>query len=112
MRGSAPGVVSGGEDDLRQGRPARPAGTVRVRARTRVWVRVEVGVGVGVRVRAMARARARARVTVRDRNRVRVRVGPLILKATLLAERNRANSNPTLNRNPGPAFFAQPWPKL
>ena len=61
---------------------------------------------VGVRVRA----RARARVTVRDR--VRVRVGPLILKASLLAERNRANSNPTLNRNPGPAFFAQPWPKL
>jgi hypothetical protein len=62
--------------------------------------------------RAMARARARARVTVRDRNRVRVRVGPLILKATLLAERNRANSNPILNRNPGPAVFAQPWPKL
>ena len=62
----------------------------------------------------MARARARARVTVRDRVRVRVRVrvGPLILNASLLAEGNRANSNPTLNRNPGPAFFAQPWPKL
>ena len=60
----------------------------------------------GVRVRA----RARARVTVRDR--VRVRVGPLILNASLLAEGNRANSNPTLNRGPGPALFAQPWPKL
>ena len=75
-------------------------------------MRVGVGVGVGVRVRAMAMARARARVTGRDRARVRVRVGPLILNASLLAEGNRANSNPTLNRNPGPAFFAQPWPKL
>ena len=77
-------------------------------------IRVKVGVGVGVRVRAMARARARARVTVRDRVRVRVRVrvGPLILNASLLAEGNRANSNPTLNRGPGPALFAQPWPQL
>ena len=71
---------------------------------------MRAGVGVGVRVRAMARARARARVTVRDR--VRVRVGPLILNASLLAEGNRANSNPTLNRGPGPALFAQPWPQL
>ena len=69
-----------------------------------------------IKVRARARARARVTVTVTVtitvRVRVRVRVGPLILKATLLAEGNRAISNPTLNRGPGPAFFAQPWPQL
>ena len=77
---------------------------------------MRVGVGVGVRARARARARVTVTVTVtitvRVRVRVRIRVGPLILNASLLAEGNRASSNPTLNRGPGPALFAQPWPQL